>query len=97
MPEQHILSATVPGAIDAWHRASQKFGQRDFADLLQPAIHYAEQGYAVTPVIAANWKMNLTIDESVKAAEKLAKLVEDVDKDLAVYPTFVAAQAVADR
>jgi len=56
MPEQHILSATVPGAIDAWHQASKKFGKRDFADLLQPAIHYAEQGYAVTPVIAANWK-----------------------------------------
>ena len=56
MPEQHILSATVPGAIDAWHQASQKFGKLDFANLLQPAIHYAEQGYAVTPIIARNWK-----------------------------------------
>ena len=58
MPKQNILSATVPGAIDAWSEANQKFGKLDFARLLQPAIHYAEQGYAVTPVIAMNWKDN---------------------------------------
>ncbi len=56
MPEQGILSVTVPGAIDAWCEASQKFGKLDFSTLLQPAIHYAEQGYAVSPVIALNWK-----------------------------------------
>ena len=56
MPKQSILSATVPGAIDAWCEANQKFGKLDFARLLQPAIHYAEQGYAITPVIALNWK-----------------------------------------
>jgi len=56
MPEQNILSATVPGAIDAWSKANQKFGKFEFSALLQPAIHYAEQGYAVSPVIARNWK-----------------------------------------
>jgi len=56
MPEQGILSVTVPGAIDAWYEANQKFGKLDFASLLQPAIHYAEQGYAVSPIIASNWK-----------------------------------------
>ncbi len=56
MPVKGILSVTVPGAIDAWCQANQKLGKLDFASLLQPAIHYAEQGYAVTPVIAHNWK-----------------------------------------
>lgn len=56
MPEQHILAVTVPGAIDAWCAANQRFGKLDFARLLQPAIHYAEQGYPVSPVIARNWK-----------------------------------------
>ena len=58
MPEQGILSVTVPGAIDAWHRASQRFGKLDFERLLQPAIEYAEKGYAVSPIIAHNWKKN---------------------------------------
>lgn len=56
MPEQDILSVTVPGAIDAWYRASQRFGKLDFERLLQPAIEYAEKGYAVSPIIALNWK-----------------------------------------
>jgi gamma-glutamyltranspeptidase/glutathione hydrolase len=55
MPVKGILSVTVPGAIDAWQQANQRLGKLDFASLLQPAIHYAEQGYAVTPVIAHNW------------------------------------------
>ncbi len=56
MPELGILSVTVPGAIDAWHRASQRFGRLEFVDLLRPAIDYAEQGYVVSPIVAYNWK-----------------------------------------
>jgi gamma-glutamyltranspeptidase/glutathione hydrolase len=58
MPELGILPVTVPGAIDAWTSANEKLGRLDFARLLQPAIHYAEQGYAVSPIIARNWKAN---------------------------------------
>jgi gamma-glutamyltranspeptidase/glutathione hydrolase len=58
MPELGILSVTVPGAIDAWTAANARLGKLDFARLLQPAIHYAEQGYAVSPIIARNWKNN---------------------------------------
>jgi len=55
MPEQGILSVSVPGAIDAWYEANRKFGKLDFDRLLQPAIDYAEKGYPVSPVIAYNW------------------------------------------
>jgi len=58
MPVRDILSVTVPGAIDAWYAANAKLGKLDPARLLQPAIHYAETGYAVTPVIAHVWKRN---------------------------------------
>jgi len=58
MPELGILSVTVPGAIDAWSQAAEKLGRLDFARLLQPAIHYAEQGYAVSPIIARSWQAN---------------------------------------
>ena len=56
MPIRDILAVTVPGAIDAWVTATEKFGRFEFARLLEPAIRYAEDGYAVTPVIARNWK-----------------------------------------
>jgi len=56
VPERGILSVTVPGAVDAWQTALERFGTRGLDTLLQPAIHYAEDGYAVTPVVAQFWK-----------------------------------------
>ncbi len=58
MPERDILAVTVPGAIDAWSLANAKLGKLDFSRLLQPAIDYADTGYAVTPIIAETWKRN---------------------------------------
>jgi len=55
MPETGILPVTIPGAIDAWHSASQSLGKLDFAELLKPAINYAQNGYVVSPVVAHNW------------------------------------------
>ena len=55
MPDYDILAVTVPGAVDAWYEANQALGKLEFPALLQAAIHYAEQGYAVSPVIAHNW------------------------------------------
>ena len=55
IPERGILSVTVPGAIDAWQTAVERFGSFDFGALLEPAIEYAENGFAVTPVIAGVW------------------------------------------
>ena len=56
IPERGILSVTVPGAIDAWFSANEKLGNLPMKDLLAPAIHYAANGYVVSPVIASNWK-----------------------------------------
>ena len=56
MPERGIHTVTVPGAVDAWQSANQKLGQLEFSSLLQASIHYAENGYAVTPVIQKNWR-----------------------------------------
>ena len=58
MPEQGILTVTVPGAVHAWETALQRFGTMSLAELLQPAITYAERGYAVSPIVAAVWKQN---------------------------------------
>ncbi len=49
-------SVTVPGAVDAWRQISQRFGRLRFADLFTAAIAYAQSGFAVTPIIAAQWR-----------------------------------------
>ena len=58
MPQRGLLSVTVPGAIDAWETAAERFGTRGLDELLRPAIAYAEEGYAVGPVVAWVWRRN---------------------------------------
>ena len=55
MPQRGWDSVTVPGCVSAWRDLSQKFGKLPFADLFEPAIKYAAEGYMVTPTIARLW------------------------------------------
>jgi gamma-glutamyltranspeptidase / glutathione hydrolase len=50
-----ILSVTVPGAVDAWQTLSHRYGTLEFAALLEPAIRAAEEGFAVTELVAHYW------------------------------------------
>ncbi len=49
IPVKGALAAiTVPGTVDAWVEAQQRFGRLTLAEVLQPAIEYAEAGYPVS-------------------------------------------------
>jgi len=61
VPEQGILSVIVPGAVDAWQTALERFGTRSLEELLQPAIAFAADGYAVTPVVSKAWQNNAAV------------------------------------
>src|SRR3970040_2275577 len=52
MPKRGWHSVTVPGCVAAWADLSAKFGKLPFADLLEPAIKYAADGFLVSPTIA---------------------------------------------
>src|SRR5262249_57403606 len=55
MPRDGIHSVTVPGAVEGWSQAHKRFGRLPWKDLLAPAIHYAEHGYAVPEIIHDYW------------------------------------------
>ncbi|MCL5809047.1 MAG: gamma-glutamyltransferase family protein [Deltaproteobacteria bacterium] len=55
MPELGWDTVTVPGAVDAWASLSRRFGKLPFADLFEPAIRYAADGFIVSPITAAKW------------------------------------------
>lgn len=48
-------AVTVPGCVDTWVRLSERFGRLKFEQLFAPAIEYAGNGYALTPIIAAGF------------------------------------------
>ena len=70
MPERGILSVTVPGAVDAWQTALERFGTMDFTEVLQPAIQFAQDGFAVTEVVAATWQMSESLLASSDGARR---------------------------
>lgn len=43
---------TVPGAVDGWVQAHQRFGRLPLADCLEPAIAYARDGFPVSDSLA---------------------------------------------
>jgi gamma-glutamyltranspeptidase/glutathione hydrolase len=55
MPRDGIHSVTVPGVVDGWSQAHQRFGKLPWKDLFPSAIYYAEHGYAVPEIIHAYW------------------------------------------
>jgi len=53
--QQGAMSVTVPGAIAGWDELLKRHGTRTLAQMLQPAIGYARDGFPLTPIIAAQW------------------------------------------
>jgi gamma-glutamyltranspeptidase/glutathione hydrolase len=55
IPPTGMLPISVPGTVDAWAELHKKFGKLKLSDDLTPAIHYAEEGFPVTDLIAFYW------------------------------------------
>jgi gamma-glutamyltranspeptidase / glutathione hydrolase len=55
VPEMGWIPVTVPGAVSGWVALHERFGRLPFAALFEPAIAYAERGFAVSPVVSRFW------------------------------------------
>jgi gamma-glutamyltranspeptidase/glutathione hydrolase len=70
MPQSGIHSVTVPGAVEGWAQLLRRFGRKSFADVLAPAIAYAEEGFPVGEVVDAYWRDS---EKALRADEPTAK------------------------
>jgi gamma-glutamyltranspeptidase / glutathione hydrolase len=52
LPPLGAVTVSTPGALDAWWTLHQRYGRMKWADVLEPAIHMAEEGRPVPDVIA---------------------------------------------
>jgi len=50
-------AVTVPGAVADWALLHERLGQLPFADLMAPAIEYAERGFAIGSVVSDKWHL----------------------------------------
>jgi len=61
IPARGVLPLSVPGAVDGWFELHQKFGKLPMAQVLAPAIEYAENGFPVTEVISYYFERNADV------------------------------------
>ena len=55
MPPDGPDSVTVPGCVAGWRDLHARFGSLPFADLFEPAIRHARDGYPASPITAEAW------------------------------------------
>ncbi len=70
MPQTGAETITVPGALAGWDALLKRYGTISLAQALAPAIHLAEDGFPVTPVIAHDWAAQTPLllrDEGARA------------------------------
>ncbi len=68
MPAEGMEPITVPGAFDGWVTLLEKYGSMKLADLLAPAIEYAENGFPVMEKTAADWESEVAKLKKTPAA-----------------------------
>ncbi len=56
MPRHGWIPVTVPGAPAAWAAVAERYGQLPLKELVQPAVHYARDGYPCAPNLAFHWQ-----------------------------------------
>lgn len=71
MPDAGIHSVTVPGAVDGWAKAHQRFGTLPWKTLFTPAIYYAEKGYSVPEIIHDFWGIGRVKLKQTEEAERV--------------------------
>jgi gamma-glutamyltranspeptidase/glutathione hydrolase len=59
MPLRGWDSVTVPGTVSAWRALSERFGSVPFAELFEPALRHAREGYLVSPTVQRQWQMQV--------------------------------------
>ncbi len=64
-------AVTIPGAVDAWTTLHANHGKLPLAQLLEPAIRFAEQGYAISPRVHRDW----SLETGLLAADATARRI----------------------
>ena len=49
------------------------------------------------PIVAANWKMNFTIDESLNLIDEIIKRSPSVEAEIIFFPNYISLQSVKEK
>ena len=79
LPPHGAVTVNVPGTVDAWWSAHQRYGKLPWADVLIPVAELCERGVPVPQVIA--WYL----ERNMAGFDRNAAIIEENDNRKAVY------------
>ncbi|WP_282009440.1 gamma-glutamyltransferase family protein [Brevundimonas aveniformis] len=79
LPRYGAVTVNVPGTVDAWWSAHQRYGKLPWADVLLPVAELCERGAPVPQLIAYYLQRNMANFQRPNAG------VEEIDNALSVY------------
>ena len=63
LPTHGPTTVSVPGCVRGWGMLLERFGSRPLGELLQPAIHYAREGFPTTRLVSQATREFVTVFE----------------------------------
>ncbi|MDP2439187.1 MAG: gamma-glutamyltransferase [archaeon] len=51
-----VHAVTIPGAVHSWVSMNERWGSLPLKEVLEPAIHLASEGHAVSPLVSLCWR-----------------------------------------
>jgi len=79
LPKYGAVTVNVPGAVDAWWSAHQRYGKLPWKDVLLPVAELCEEGVPMPQVIAYYLERNMA------GFDRSAAIIEENDNRKAVY------------
>ena len=69
----------TPGTLKGFYEAIQEFGTMPWADIIQPAIDFAEEGFTISPAIDEFWERSgrhgkISMNEKLRQNEMSRKI-----------------------
>ena len=98
IPDDSAYAITVPGAVSGWQALLDRFGNMGIADVLRPAIEYAERGYPVSEMVAFQWQgAESRLKQHPSGAELLLNGSAPRAGDIMAMPTLASTlRAIAE-
>lgn len=81
VPPRSAYAVTIPGVIDGWIQAHQRYGIMELSRLLAPAITAAEQGIPMTPYLVRQFWLG---DEVLRSRPETARIYRPSNRPLQV-------------
>jgi gamma-glutamyltranspeptidase / glutathione hydrolase len=91
------LSVGVPGTVETWEEALDKFGTMSLAEVLAPAIHVARHGYVIDQVWFDQVQANRDFFDDIPASAALFLDPDGTSRDVGTVFTNPALAATYER